>query len=57
MAHTAVVSLQQKLQEMLKGVNSCYTRLRQAISSWYAFVEDSLSIRGARSSETFRKAG
>ncbi|XP_049402501.1 putative late blight resistance protein homolog R1A-10 [Solanum stenotomum] len=47
MAHAAVVSLQQKLQEMLKGDNSRYPALRQAVSSWHAFLEDSLSIRNA----------
>ncbi|KAM3287208.1 hypothetical protein P3S67_020638 [Capsicum chacoense] len=47
MAHAAVVSLQQKLQEMLKGDNSCYREIRQAVSSWHAFLEDSLSVTSA----------
>ncbi|XP_055807568.1 putative late blight resistance protein homolog R1B-14 [Solanum dulcamara] len=47
MAHAAVISLQQKLQEILKGDNFHYPALRQAVSSWQAFLEDSLSIRNA----------
>ncbi|KAM3343502.1 putative late blight resistance protein R1B-14 isoform X1 [Capsicum galapagoense] len=47
MAHAAVVSLQQKLQEMLEGDNSCYHEIRQAVSSWHAFLEDSLSVTSA----------
>ncbi|XP_006366309.1 putative late blight resistance protein homolog R1B-12 [Solanum tuberosum] len=47
MAHAAVISLQQKLQELLKGDNSRYPALRQAVSSWHAFLADSLSIRNA----------
>ncbi|XP_010327076.1 putative late blight resistance protein homolog R1B-14 isoform X1 [Solanum lycopersicum] len=47
MAHAAVVSLQQKLQEMLKGDDSRYPRLCEAVSSWHAFLEDSLSVRNA----------
>lgn len=45
MAHAVVVSLQKKLQETLKGDNSCYPALRQAVSSWHAFLEDSLLKR------------
>ncbi|PHT69762.1 hypothetical protein T459_24866 [Capsicum annuum] len=47
MAHAAVVSLQQKLQGMLKGDNANYLALRQAVSSWHAFLEDSLLVRSA----------
>ncbi|CAN4087245.1 unnamed protein product [Withania somnifera] len=37
MALAVVVSLQQKLQELLKGNNSHYPALHQALSSWHAF--------------------
>ncbi|KAF3612803.1 hypothetical protein T459_33240 [Capsicum annuum] len=47
MAHAAVVSLQQKLQGMLKGDNANYLALRQAVSCWHAFLEDSLLVRSA----------
>ncbi|KAH0722075.1 hypothetical protein KY289_005119 [Solanum tuberosum] len=47
MAHAAVVSLQQKLQEMRKDGKSRYPRLCQTVSSWHAFLEDSLSVRNA----------
>ncbi|KAM3396677.1 hypothetical protein P3S68_000189 [Capsicum galapagoense] len=47
MAHVAVVSLQQKLQGMLKGDNANYLALRQAVSCWHAFLEDSLLVRSA----------
>ncbi|PHU04268.1 hypothetical protein BC332_25090 [Capsicum chinense] len=47
MTHAAVVSLQQKLKEMLKGGDFHYLELRQAVSSWHAFLEDSLSVTSA----------
>ncbi|PHU04251.1 hypothetical protein BC332_25073 [Capsicum chinense] len=54
MAHAAVVSLQQKLHEMLVDENFWFVMLdknfrflREVISFWHAFLEDSLSKRNA----------
>ncbi|PHT71604.1 hypothetical protein T459_22389 [Capsicum annuum] len=54
MAHAAVVSLQQKLHEMLVDENFWFVMLdknfrflREVVSFWHAFLEDSLSKRNA----------
>ncbi|KAM3341409.1 hypothetical protein P3S68_029044 [Capsicum galapagoense] len=54
MAHAAVVSLQQKLHEMLVDENFWFVLLdknfrflREVVSFWHAFLEDSLSKRNA----------